>query len=146
MRGPAPTLALSALMSAAVLLGFLGLEALQGDEGDTLLARIDAPRVGTSTVPEPHPAETVALRVYAPRGRCWAASVAGRRLRDGCGSDELALDVADFVLVRVERLPGGEGEVTAIFEDPEGRVVQTVGPTSDTYPSFDIAYTARPAG
>lgn len=127
-------------MSAAVALGFVGLRALQPDADVASIADVALPSpVGPPPGSQPsQPVDEVTLRIHAPAGRCWSATIAGRPLRDGCGSTAFPLEVEGFVLVHVE-LMSGHGQVTAMFE-ADGRVVQTVGPTTGKYPSFDIAY------
>jgi hypothetical protein len=152
VRGLTLTLGLAALMSIGVVLGFAALNVLRTEAEDSALPPlVDAPaapavdtHAGLPVAPEPQ-RTTVLMRVYAPRGRCWSATSAGRPLRDGCGSVEFPLEVEGFVLVHFERLQSGAGQLTAMIE-VDGRTVQTVGPTTSRYPSFDIGYRVPESG
>lgn len=116
MRGLTLTLGLAALMSVGVVLGFAALNVLRTESEDgALRPLVDTPvapavdtHVGLTAVPEPE-RRTVLMRVRAPGGRCRSATIAGRRLRDGCGSVEFPLDVEGFVLVHFERVRPGQG-------------------------------------
>jgi hypothetical protein len=148
MRAPFLTLGLSALLTIGVVLGFVGLRTQRTlDDVDAAPTPVVVTDVSIPAAPAPvtGPTETVLLRVYAPRGPCWKATIDGRPLRAGCGSTEFPLEVNRFVLVHVERMPSREGQVTAMIE-VDGRVVQTVGPTSAKYPSFNIGYSVPESG
>jgi hypothetical protein len=104
VRGLTLILGLSTLMSVGVVVGSVALNAAWTDADDSAappMVDMQVPSVETPVdlpvAPQP---KTVLLRMHAPGGRCWSATIAGRRLQDGCGSVELPLEVEGFVLVQ----------------------------------------------
>ncbi|MBA3567486.1 MAG: hypothetical protein H0W31_11630 [Actinobacteria bacterium] len=81
------------------------------------------------------PAMTVLVRVEAPNGGCWSATIEDD-VRNGCGSLAFPLVVEGSVSIFMERLGPAERPITAMIE-VDGQVVQTVGPTTTEYPTFD---------
>jgi hypothetical protein len=135
------TLGLTALMSLGVAAGFLLLDEPWADAD---FGGMPAPVLTTDvTIPPPaesaQPAKTVLVRVDAPEGGCWIAMIPNDVPRTGCGPQAFTYDVHDFVLMHFERqMPNEDWPLAAIEAD--GRVVQTVGPITTDYPSFDIGY------
>lgn len=85
------------------------------------------------------PPKTVLVRVDAPDGSCWSATMDNDGVRRGCGALAFPLEVEDSVILRFERQKPGDWHFTVAIE-VDGRVVQTVGPTTAEYPSLNIAY------
>ncbi len=90
------------------------------------------------------PVTTVLVRVEAPNGGCWSATIEDD-VRDGCGSLVFPIDVEGSVSIFMERLGPAEQPITAMIE-VDGQVVQTVGPATKKYPTFDIAYVVPTSG
>lgn len=135
------TLTLTALMSLGVLAGILALHSTRAD-ADPLILPPALPETDFGIRPSPEaqpPTKTVLVRVDAPAGNCWSATIDDRLLRNGCGSLAFPLEVGGFVIVHFERQVPGDWHFSAAIE-ADGRVVQTVGPTTTEYPSLDIAY------
>ena len=133
---------MTALLSVGVVGGMIALDARWTDTAVEIVpSRFGSRDSGTPFSPEPGPAKTVLVRVDAPEDGCWWATIDGRLLRTGCGSVAFPLEVQgyEYVSVHFERQMPGDWHFSAAIE-ADGRIVQTVGPTSTQYPSLDIGY------
>lgn len=85
------------------------------------------------------------MRVEAPNGGCWSATI-GDDAMSGCGSRVIAVSAQGSLRIFAERLGPPEQPVMLIIE-LDGRVVQTIGPTTAEYPTLDLGYwTIPPSG
>jgi hypothetical protein len=85
------------------------------------------------------PMKRVLVRVAAPAGGCWVATIPNEVPRTGCGPRTFPLEVEGFVLMHFARQMPGTWHFSVAIE-ADRRVVQTVGPTTSEYPLLDIAY------
>jgi len=168
MRGVILTIGLSVVMFLLVLLGALGLKAVQPSDEETeatppvvdtyvplptdaeptpepVPEPVPLPEPEPEPEPEPapdpeEPTETVEVQVHAPARGCWSATIEGRAWQRGCGPAELPLEAQGLVVIHFERQPGPTDWHFSTAIEVDGRIVQTVGPTTEQYPSLDIAY------
>jgi hypothetical protein len=95
--------------------------------------------------PEPQlPTQTVIVSIKTPPGACWSGTIAGDP-RSGCGPLALPIDVAGQVNVYLEPESPVDMPIIVAFE-VDGRVVQTVGPTTAQYPTITFVYFVSPGG
>lgn len=125
-------------MSVGVIAGIVVLHAPWSDD-DVGAERPTGPLLEPSSASPDLPTKTVTVRIEVPRGGCWKATINQERPRVGCGSLVFPYDVEGSLSIFVERLGAPEQPVSAAIE-VDGRVVQTVGPTTVEYPTFTIFY------
>jgi hypothetical protein len=95
--------------------------------------------------PEPHlPTQTVIVRIETPPGACWSGTIDGDP-QSGCGPLALPIEVAEQVNVYLEPESPVDKPILVAFE-VDGRVVQTVGPTTAQYPTINFIYFVPPSG
>jgi hypothetical protein len=90
------------------------------------------------------PTKTVIVRIYTPSGACWSGTIDGDE-RSGCGPLALPIDVEGQVNVYLEPERPVDMPITLAFE-VDGRIVQTVGPTTAQYPTINFVYFVPPNG
>jgi hypothetical protein len=151
MRSLILMVGLSAVLGLAVLLGLaLWTERSDAEAEDTTPVVETTMPLPPDPEPEPEPAPTtealtegVVVRVDAPADRCWSATIEAQPWAQGCGPAALRLEVgSSLVVIHFERQPGPTDWHFSTAIAVDGQVVQTVGPTTEQYPSLDIAYEA----
>jgi hypothetical protein len=90
------------------------------------------------------PTETVIVRIETPPGACWSGTIDGDP-RSGCGPLALPIAVAGQVNVYLEPESPVDMPIVVAFE-VDGRIVQTVGPTTAQYPTISFMYFVPPSG
>lgn len=129
-------------MSVGVVVGIVVLHSpWSDDDGDAArpTGALTEPLYEPTPTPLDVPTKTVTVRIEVPRGGCWRATIDAEGPRVGCRSLEFPYDVQGSLSIFVERLGPPEQPVSAAIE-VDGRVVQTVGPTTVQYPTFEIGY------
>lgn len=90
------------------------------------------------------PTKTVIVRIKTPSGACWSGTIDGKP-RSGCGPLALPIDVEGQVNVYLEPESPVDMPIIVAFE-VDGRIVQTVGPTTAQYPTINFIYFVQPSG
>ena len=90
------------------------------------------------------PWKRIVAHIAAREGRCWAATI-DNYVKRGCGRAAFPLDVEGAVNIFVERQEPAAWPF-AIELEADGKVVQTVGPTTAQYPTLDVVYIVQDGG
>jgi hypothetical protein len=116
-----------------------------GDEVGVLPSPLVTTDFDLAPQPEPQlPTKTVLVRIKTPSGACWSGTIDGDP-RSGCGPLALPIEVEGQVNVHLEPESPVERPIVVAFE-VDGRIVQTVGPTTAQYPTINFVYFVPPSG
>ncbi|MDQ3380613.1 MAG: hypothetical protein M3546_09890 [Actinomycetota bacterium] len=133
-------------MSAAVAVGIFVLHSpWADDEVGVLPPPLATGDFDLAPQPKPQlPTQTVIVRIRTPAGACWSGTIDGDP-RSGCGPFDQLIDVQGQVNVYLEPESSVDMPIVVAFE-VDGRIVQTVGPTTAQYPTIDFSYFVPPSG
>jgi len=133
-------------MSLGVAVGLLVLRSpWTNDEVGILPPPLATPDRDLATQPEPQlPTKTVIVMIKTPSGACWSGTIDGDP-RSGCGPLALPIEVEGQVNVYLEPESPVDMPIIVAFE-VDGRIVQTVGPTTAQYPTINFMYFVPPSG
>jgi len=121
----------------------VGLVVLHSPWEDDEVGASPSPLVTTDfdLAPQPGPqlpTKTVIVRIKTPPGACWSGTIGGDS-RSGCGPLALPTEVAGQVNVYLAPESPVDMPILVAFE-VDGRIVQTVGPTTAQYPTINFVY------
>ena len=133
-------------MSLGVAVGLLVLHSPWADaEVGVVPPPLATTDFGIPRPPEPQlPTKTVIVRIKTPSGACWSGTIDGDP-RSGCGPLAVPIDVGGQVKVYLEPESPVDMPIIVAFE-LDGRIVQTVGPTTAQYPTINFVYFVPPGG
>lgn len=133
-------------MSVGIVVGIVALHISREDSVIGIVPpNLPGTDFGTSRAPKPRlPTKTVIVRIKTPSGACWSGTIDGDP-RSGCGPLAQPIDVEGQVNVYLEPESPVDMPIIVAFE-VDGRIVQTVGPTTAQYPTINFIYFVPPSG